>query len=302
MSARIALGALSLLAASTPAATNMAKPAASPTAEAVTLAKQCAGHDGWSDPAPPATIFANIHYVGTCGITALLVTSSQGHVLIDGATAKAADGIAANIERLGFKLSDVRLILSSHEHLDHAGGIAELQRQSGAKLVARAAAKATLESGISDPEDPQSGLFPAFPGATVGQVINDGDVVRLGKLAFTAHATPAHSPGSTSWSWTSCAAKDCRNIVYADSLTAVSAEGYRFSDHPALLARFRKSFDIVAALPCDLLLTPHPGASAMYDRFAGRAPLFDAQACKTYADAGRQHLDVRLAKEAASAP
>ncbi len=302
MSARMSLAVLVLLAACTPAVPSIAIPAPSPTVDAATLAKQCEGHDGWSDPAPPATLFANVHYVGTCGITALLITSPQGHVLIDGATTQAADGIAANVEKLGYKLSDVRLILSSHEHLDHAGGIAELQRRTGAKLVARTAAKATLESGIAEPEDPQSGLFPAFPGAHVGQIVGDGEIVRLGPLAFTAHATPAHSPGSTSWSWTSCAAKDCRNIVYADSLTAVSADGYRFSDHPALIARFRRSFDTVSALPCDLLLTPHPGASAMFDRFAGRAPLFDSRACQAYAATGSNRLDVRLAKEAASAP
>lgn len=304
MFAKFSLVALLALASSgcAPAPSDMAVPAPRPMADASALVEQCRGHDGWSDPAPPATVFANVYYVGTCGITALLITSPKGHVLIDGTTSDAADDVAANIEKLGFHLSDVRLILTSHEHLDHVGGIAELQRRTGAKLVARAAAKATLESGLVEPEDPQSGLFPPFPGAHVGQVIGDGEVVRLGPLAFTAHATPAHSPGSTSWSWTSCAAKDCRAIVYADSLSAMSADGYRFTDHPALLARFQASFDTIAALRCDLLLTPHPSASDMFNRFIGRAPLFDPQGCKTYVAAARKRLDARLAQESTPAP
>ncbi len=258
---------------------------------------QCKDRDGWSDAAPPVQVYANVWQVGTCGIVALLVTSDAGHILIDAATDEAAPGIARNIERLGFKLSDVKILLNGHEHLDHAGGIGALQRMTGARLLARAPARAALESGEASADDPQLGINPKFPGARVDGIVADGEVVRLGPLALTAHATPGHTPGSTSWSWRSCAGAECRNIVYGDSISALSNDSYRFSDHPAYVAAFRAGLDRLAGLKCDILITPHPGASDFHARLAGSAPLVDAKACANYAAGGRARLDVRLAKE-----
>lgn len=290
MSARLMLAAVALAAA--------APAPAQAVAEGAALAKACVGRDGWSDPAPPARIFGNSYYVGTCGITALLITSPGGHILIDGATAEAAPEIAANIRRLGFRLSDVRYLLNSHEHVDHAGGLAALKQLTGARLVARAEARRVLTSGKVDPADPQAGVIPSFSGLAVDRIVADGETVRLGPLALRAHATPGHTTGSTSWSWRACEGEVCRSFVYADSLTAVSADGYRFSDHPSLVARFRRTFDRVAQLDCGVLITPHPGASNLFERLAGRATLADPGACLAYADAARKRLDQRLASEA----
>jgi metallo-beta-lactamase class B len=262
------------------------------------LAEACAGKDGWSDPAPPARIAGNVYYVGTCGIASVLVISPKGHILIDGATGEAAPLIAANIRKLGFDPKAVKIILSSHEHLDHAGGLAALKRLTGARLLARAEGRAGLESGATDPADPQAGTIAGFEGVKVDGLIRDGEVVRLGGLALTAHATPGHTAGSTSWSWRVCERGACRTIVYADSLTAVGPDSYRFADHPALTGRFRASFAKVAALRCDILITPHPGASNLFERLAGRAPLADRTACATYAAAATKRLDERLAREA----
>lgn len=276
-----------------------AAPAPAPIkADAQAWLAACKGKDGWSDPAPPVRLFANVYDVGTCGITAVLITGPKGHVLIDGATAEAAPGIAANIRRLGYRLGDVRLILSSHEHVDHVGGLAALKRLTGATMAARADAKAALESGKPDADDPQTGILPPFAGVRVDRLVRDGEVLRVGPLALTAHATPGHTGGSTSWSWRSCEGRACRTIVYADSLSAVSADGYRFSDHPARIAMFRKTFAKVAALPCDMLLTPHPGASDFAERLAGAAPMADRTACRRYAGTAAERLDARLAKEA----
>lgn len=263
------------------------------------LAAACEGRDGWSDPAPPARIFGNVYYVGTCGITALLITSPAGHVLIDGATAEAAPGIADNIRRLGFRPRDVRLILTSHEHVDHVGGVAALKRLTGARLGARAAARAVLESGRVDPADPQAGTIPGFAGVPVDRVVRDGETVRIGALRLTARATTGHTAGSTSWTWRSCEGRVCRRFAYVDSLTAVGPDSYRFADHPALVARFRATFARVAALDCDVLVTPHPSASNLFPRLAGTAPLADRGGCRAYAAAGARRLDDRLAREAA---
>ena len=257
----------------------------------------CAGKDGWSDPAPPLHVFGNVYDVGTCGITVLLITSRKGHILLDAATAEAAPSVAANIERLGFRLSDVKRIGVSHEHLDHVGGIAELKRRTGARLLSMPGAFNALETGTVDKNDPQSGSLGPFPPAAVDVMLSDGFVVEQGPLLLTAWATPGHAPGSTSWSWRSCEAKRCVTIVYADSVSAVSSDQYRFSDHKRYVAAFRNSLRKIGGLKCDLLVTPHPGASNLIDRLDGKAPLIDRNACRDYATRGREALDRRIAGE-----
>ena len=259
--------------------------------------RQCRGKEGWNDPAPPIRIFGNVYDVGSCGIVALLVTGPQGHVLIDAATAEAVPSIVANIRRLGLRPADVKLLLSSHEHVDHAGGLNAVQRLTGATMVATVAARPVLESGIPAADDPQRGGLPAFAGVRVARIVRDGETVTLGPLAMTAHTTFGHAPGSTSWSLRSCAAGMCRSIVYADSLSAIAADGYRFSDHPAYVARFRASLAKVARLPCDIVITPHPAASDLYARLGGKAPLVDGKGCAAYAAAAGAKLDQRLADE-----
>lgn len=257
----------------------------------------CAGKDGWSDPAPPVKIFANVYDVGTCGIVSLLITGPRGHILLDAATAEAAPSIAANIQALGFKLSDVKLIGTSHEHFDHVGGIAELQRLTGATVMSMPAAYVALETGRNDPEDPQYGMHDRSPPAKVGVMLADGFVVRQGPLAITSWATPGHAPGSTSWSWRSCEGGRCVTFVYADSVSAVSSDTYRYSDHKRYVAAFKDSLKKIEHMQCSLLVTPHPGASNFYDRLDGKAPLIDPNGCKDYARRGRAALDARLAKE-----
>jgi len=262
-------------------------------------ARTCKDWDEWDKPAPPVRIHANTYLVGTCGISALLVTGSDGHVLIDGGTEAGAEVIAANIRSLGFKLSDIKYLLHSHEHLDHVGGISRLQALTGATLVASVPAARVLATGAPSVDDPQAGMHKPFAPASVGRTIADGGTIRLGNLMLTAIATPGHTPGALSWRWESCDGGVCRTMVYADSLSAVSRDDYRFSDHPATLAAFRQSIAKVAASRCEILLTPHPSASAMRDRMTKIKPLFDPAGCRDYAAERTKALDERLAKEKA---
>jgi metallo-beta-lactamase class B len=265
------------------------------------LAKACKGRDGWSDAAPPAHVFGNVYMVGTCGITALLITTSQGHFLIDGATNEAADGIAANIRTLGFDPKDVRYLLATHEHLDHAGGLARLKQITGARFATREAARLGMETGLPLADDPQHGIHPAFPGIKAEQIIADGETLQIGKQQLTVIATPGHTPGGTSYTWQSCEGTNCKNIVYADSLNAVSADTYRFTDHPGYVATLRASMARIEAInDCDIMISPHPFQSEFFDRLAGVKPLVDAERCKQYVTAARKRLDDRLAKEAAN--
>ncbi|MDE2087491.1 MAG: subclass B3 metallo-beta-lactamase, partial [Xanthomonadaceae bacterium] len=245
-------------------------------------------------------------YVGPHGLTSLLVDTGHGLALFDGDLPESAPLIEAHIRALGFRLRDVKWILNSHPHADHAGGIAALQAASGAQVLSSAAGARELALGGADRSDPQFGSIPDYPPVKQARVVRDGETVRLGNLAVTAHYTPGHTAGSTSWTWTSCEGRRCLRIAYADSLSAVSAPGYRFLDHPAYVAGFRRALATVAALPCDILLTPHPDASGFWEKVARRkshadvAPVIDPQACRDYAaDAGKD-LDARLAKERAA--
>jgi metallo-beta-lactamase class B len=259
----------------------------------------CDDNDDWDKPAPPVRIHANTYLVGTCGISAILVTGDAGHILIDSGTEAGVDLIAANIRRLGFRPSDVRILLQSHEHIDHVGGMARLQQLTGGSLAASPAAAGVLRNGAPGADDPQAGMFPPFRAVRVDRVLRDGEEVRLGSLALVAVATPGHTPGALSWHWGSCDGGVCRRIVYADSLSPISRDNYRFSDHPDYLAAYRASLDKIRKLECDILLTPHPSASRMIDRMAGRAPLTDSEGCRDYADAIAKRLDERLATEQA---
>ncbi len=256
----------------------------------------CEKWDNWNKPAPPFRVHGNSYHVGTCGISAILVTGDDGHVLIDAGTKVGARHVAENVAALGFDMQDVRLLLSSHEHHDHIGGLAELQRRSGAQVVSSQAAAPVLESGEAAPSDPQFGMNEAFEAVPVARIVADGEALRLGELSFTAIATPGHTSGALSWQWESCEASMCETIVYADSLSPVSRDDYRFSDHPERLAAYRTGLDSLAAVDCTLLLTPHPSASGMRDRLE-RGKLTTDFPCVQYADSIRARLDKRLAEE-----
>jgi metallo-beta-lactamase class B len=262
--------------------------------------QRCKDWDEWDKAGPPFLIHGQTYYVGTCGISAILIVGDEGHTLIDSGTAVGAGVVAANIKKLGFKLSDVDTLLVTHEHHDHVGGMALLQRLTGARLVASPRAAAVLNSGTSDREDPQAMEHMRFPPAHVTDVLDmtDGEARILGATELRAMATPGHTPGALSWQWESCETKErCLTIVYADSLTPVSSDGYRFSDHPAYLAAFRASLARIASLKCDILLSPHPSGSGMRDRLL-KGNLVDPQGCKAYAARLSKQLDERLAKEA----
>jgi metallo-beta-lactamase class B len=264
------------------------------------FASQCKDWDDYAKPAPPVRIYGNTYLVGTCGISSILITDPAGDILIDGGPGDAtADLIAANIRKLGFQLSDVKYLLHSHEHFDHVGGLAKLQRLTGAQLIASPQAAQVLNSGQPGQDDPQYGTAQSFPAAHVDRVVQDGEQIRLGNTVVIALATPGHTPGALTWHWGSCQNGVCRQIVYADSLTPVSGKTYRFSDHPAYLAAYRSSIAKIAALPCDILLTPHPSASDMVNRL-GLARVENPNACRDYAAGLTKQLDDRLAKEAAA--
>jgi metallo-beta-lactamase class B len=281
-------------------------PASGPVTGASTnIADACGpdrGIEDWSRPAPPAHIHGNTWYVGTCGITVILVRTSAGLVLIDTGPEDAAPQVLANIKALGFDPRQVKWLLMTHEHFDHVGGMAAIEAATGAKLAVNPAAAQAMRSGKADPADPQAGILAKYPmkPARVDRVLRDGAVLTLGGTRFTMHANPTHSPGSSSWTWQSCEAGKCLTIAYADSVNTISSDDYMFTQHPDRIDAARAGLRVIEALPCDLILTPHPGGSNLLDRLSGKAPLADPRGCVAYAAAGNDRLAQRLAKERAA--
>jgi metallo-beta-lactamase class B len=277
-------------------------------------AVHCHSCDEWNKPQAPFKVYGNTWYVGTAGLSALLVTSPQGHVLLDGALPQSAQQIKKNIESLGFRIEDVKLILNSHAHFDHAGGIAALQRASGAVVAASPSSARGLELGENLKDDPQYDPAHSEPVAKVAKVkvVRDGETLKVGPLRLTAHFTPGHTPGATAWTWQSCDKGACRNIVYADSLTAVSTDGFHFTGdatHPDISGSFRASIAKVEKLPCDVIVSTHPGFTGTFEKLAARTPANNTfvtpDGCKAYAQAALRNVEKRIEserKEKAGAP
>lgn len=263
----------------------------------------------WNLPQEPFRIHGDTWYVGTAGLGAILITSKDGHILVDGGLPQSAALIADNIRAAGFRLEDVKLIVNSHTHYDHAGGIAALQRASGARVAASPASKLALERGGPTEDDPQFAFgrqHNDYAPVRKVRAVADGEVLRVGPLAITAHFTPGHTPGGTSWSWRSCESGKCLDVVYADSLNSVSAPEFRFSAQASRVAAFEGAIAVVEALPCDILFAPHPAFIDMSARLAKRKtepkvnPFVDPQACRNYAAGARQRLKARIADETAA--
>jgi metallo-beta-lactamase class B len=196
-------------------------------------------------------------------------------------------------------VEDVKLILNSHVHFDHAGGIAELRKLSGARVAASPWTAAAMKTGQVPKDDPQFGSIRGITPVPSVEIVKDGQKLNVGPLALTAHFTPGHTPGGTTWTWRSCETGRCLNMVYFDSLSAVSTDGYLYGkrkDHPNGPDDFEHSFEVLEKLPCDVLITPHPEVSNLMPRVAENK-LVDPGACRALAGELREKLKQRMATE-----
>lgn len=250
----------------------------------------------WRQPIAPLRIADRTWQIGTEGLTALLVLTDDGAVLIDGGMPQAADLLLANMQGLDVAPDDLRLLLSSHAHADHAGPFATLKRRTGARLVANAESAALFARGGSD--DLHFGDDITYPPVQTDRIVMDHEVVSQGGIDFTVRFVPGHTPGSVAWTWTDTRDGRPVRIAYVDSL---SAPGYRLLGnprYPRLVEDYRRSFDVVRGLPCDLLLTPHPGASE-WNYAAGDTAGANALTCAAYADGAETRFEAQLAEEQA---
>ena len=262
----------------------------------------CDRCDNWNQAQDPFRIHGDTWYVGTAGLASILIETADGLVLIDGALPQSATLIDANIRSLGFDTRDIKAILVSHAHFDHVGGVAALQRFSGAKVYTSPRGREPLVAGTLESDDPQ--YVAAFDDNNFPQVrqvvaVTDGAIVSIGGVDIKAVFTPGHTPGSTSWTWQSCALNTCYDIVYADSLSSVSAPGFEFASSGAA-DDIITSAGIIGDLACDIFLSPHPYFFGMQDKLERNDsgnPFINNLACVLYAESMIGWLEQRLDAE-----
>jgi metallo-beta-lactamase class B len=257
----------------------------------------------WTAPFEPFQLIDNIYYVGTDGIAAYIIKTSQGLILLDTALPESTGMIKANIAKLGFKLADIKIILNSHAHFDHTGGLAEIKKDTGAQLVAGERDKPLLEGGYYPGDEKNADL--AFPPVKVDRAVKEGDKVTLGETTLIAHSMPGHSPGCTSWEMTVKDAGQDRDVLFFCSGTVALNKLVGHPTHPGIVDDYRSTFAKAKAMKVDVLLGPHP---EVYGMQAKRAQMKDGAPnpfvkpgeLQTYVAGLEQDFDKQLAKQTAA--
>jgi metallo-beta-lactamase class B len=248
----------------------------------------------------PFRIIGNVYYVGVEGVAAYLITTPEGSILLDGGFEESAPLIAKSVADLGFRISDVKYLLNSHAHYDHCGGLAALKKLSGARMVASQGDNAALRSGQFKGKEVLS------PPVQVDRVIRDREMVALGGSVLTAHLTPGHTPGCTTWSLPVTDHGKTFQVVFYCSTTVAANNLVTNRATPRIVSDYEHSFAVLRELPCDVFLAPHPSFFHRDDKLtqlaAGRWDAFvDPGELRKFVDQSQQDFEHELAQQRAAA-
>ena len=258
----------------------------------------------WNTPTEPFKIIGNVYYVGTNGLASYLITSPQGHILVDTVMPEATSQIKGNIEKLGFKVTDIKYLLNTHAHIDHTGGLAEMKAASGGQLIAGEADKPLLEGGYYPGAREETVL--AFPPVKVDRTVREGDTVTLGDIKLTARETPGHSPGCTSWEFSVKDGDATRTALIFCSGTVALNRLVTNPTYPRIVADYKKTFVRAKDMKVDVLLAPHPEMYKMAEKRAKLAngapnPFVNPGEFNAYAATLEKAFEEGLAKQTAAA-
>ena len=220
----------------------------------------------WNRPVEPFRIAGNIYYVGATEVSSFLITTPEGHILLDSGLAETVPLIQANLKKLGFKIEDVKILINSHAHYDHAGGLADLKELTGAKLMTSEADAALLANGGKG--DFQWGDTLSYKPVKADRVLRDNDKVELGGVTLTARLTPGHTKGSTTWTMKVKEAGKQLDVIFIGS---TSAPGYKLVDnpkYPGIVADYTYTFRLLKSLHCDVFLGPHGSFFSLLEKAA----------------------------------
>jgi len=251
----------------------------------------------WNQPFKPLRIIGNVHYVGASGVSSYLITSPEGHVLIDTGFEQTVPIIRENVKTLGFRMEDIKFILASHAHVDHTGGHALAKELTGARIVMSEADAALLSSGGKD--DFMDEVMP-YRSANADRIVRDGEQIKLGNIVLTAHLTPGHTKGCTTWTMIAEEGGHRYNVVFFGS-TSVLAKLVNNSKYPEIARDYAATFRKLKTLPCDVFLAPHASFFGLEEKAreagAGKNPFVDARAFQKYVAAAEQNFLKQLGKE-----
>lgn len=262
--------------------------------------------DDWNRPVKPFRIVGNVYYVGASEVSSFLITTPEGHILLDSGLPETVPLIREGFKQLGFKLEDVKWLINSHAHFDHAGGLAELKTLTGAKLAATEADAAQLALGGKD--DFTWGDTLAFPPVKTDRILRDGDTIKLGGVTMTARLTPGHTKGNTTWTIKVKDGAKTYDVVFVGS---TSAPGYQLVDNPKypnIVADYQRSFSLLKSLPCDVFLGPHGSFFGLLDKAAKLEqgaktnPFIDPQGYRRYLETSEKNFYEQLKKEQPAPP
>jgi metallo-beta-lactamase class B len=246
----------------------------------------------WNQPVKPFKIVGNVYYVGA-HVSSFYIKTPAGAILLDAGLPETAPLIQKSIAELGFSVKDVKILLNSHAHYDHCGGLAELKKKSGARMVASERDAPILNTG--------QGQFGAFPAVHVDRVIKDGGTVELGGVTLTAHITPGHTPGCTTWTMPVSEAGKTYQVVFYCS-TSVVDKLVNNTAYPNIVADYERSFAELRKLPCDVFLAPHAEFFELEEKRkqleAGKVDAFvDPTEMRKFVEVSEQAFRQQLAKE-----
>jgi metallo-beta-lactamase class B len=254
----------------------------------------------WTRAIEPVRIIDNTYWVGTAGLAAILITTPQGHVLLDGGLPENAPLIEKNIEKLGFKVRDVKVLLNSHAHFDHSGGLAQLKKDTGAQLVAMQQDVYALEKGVYAGSEHMTGA--SAPPVKVDRIIKDGDTVKLGGVTLTANLTPGHTAGCTTWTWP---VKDAGRTLTVAAFCSASVAANRITgpnlQYPGVVEDYRKTFTRAKTMKVDVFLAAHGeffdlAGKAAKVRSGAPNPFVDPNAFKTFVAGQEREFEATVAR------
>jgi metallo-beta-lactamase class B len=260
----------------------------------------------WTEPFPPHKVAGNIYYVGSKGLAAFLITTPQGNILINSNLLSSVPQIQASIEKLGFHLSDVKILLISHGHFDHCAGSAKLKELTGASYMVMDADVPVVESGGKRDFQYGGSKGSWYPATKVDRVLHDGDQVRLGDTVLVAHLTPGHTKGTTTWTMKVSDGGKIREVVIVGSPNV--NPGYKLvhnAAYPNIAQDYERTFRVLNALPCDIFLGAHGSYYDMEAKFAhleqGQAnPFIDPDGYKSYVADREEAFRAELKKQSAA--
>lgn len=275
------------------------------------LTASCSGRsyaqaNDWMQPFPPFKIAGNLYYVGSKGLASYLITTPEGHILINSNLEESVPMIRASVEKLGFKFNDIKILLISHAHWDHNAGSATIKRLTGAKYLVMDADVPAVESGGKNDFHYANDPSTHYPATKVDQVLHDGEEVKLGGAVLVAHLTPGHTKGCTTWTMKVQDNGKTYNVVIIGSPNV--NPGYKLVNnaaYPGMAADYERTFRVLKGLPVDIFLGAHGSYFDLETKYtqlkkSGTAAFIDPEGYKKYVADREQAFGAELAKQTAA--